>query len=70
MLVEMRNTLKLQEEVNLKGLGVHGKTVLKWILEKCVSACPGFIWLRMDISGRLLWTWQQSFSFHKRWETP
>jgi len=58
---------------NLKGrdqsedLGVDGKTILEWILEKYGGkGCTGCIWLSIQIAGGLLWTRRWTYELHKR----
>jgi hypothetical protein len=36
---------------HLEDLGVDGKIILEWILQKYVGGLYGFIWLRFGTSG-------------------
>jgi hypothetical protein len=45
----------LRERDQLEDVGVDGRILLQWILEKSVGMVwTGFIWLRIGTSGRLL----------------
>ena len=39
--------------------------ILKWVSRYMVW-CTGFLWLRTANSGRPLWTWRWTYSFHTR----
>jgi hypothetical protein len=46
--------------------GVHGRTILKWIVENwCVKVWSGFPWFKIVSSGILLWTLWWTFWFCK-----
>jgi hypothetical protein len=62
----------LREEHRLKwrdifvSLGVDGRIILEWILwEEGGKVCTGFIWLKIETCGGLLWTRSCSVGFHK-----
>jgi hypothetical protein len=45
----------LRERDHLEDIGIDGRIILEWILEKLIGMiCTGFIWLRRETSGRLL----------------
>ena len=45
----------IKERDHLEDLGVNGGIRLKRLLKRPVKALTGFIWLRIEISGRFLW---------------
>jgi hypothetical protein len=49
------HTEDLKGTFHSKGLGIEGRIILEWILEKqCGKLWTGFIWLRIRSSGELL----------------
>jgi hypothetical protein len=57
---EMRNSCRilvgeLEGKDNLEDLGIDGRIILRWSLEKWgLKVWTGFIWLRIQTSGGLL----------------
>jgi hypothetical protein len=58
---QMRNIYKIsvRKPDGKRPLGrarIHGKIILEWVFGKYAgNLCSGFIWLRISISGGLLW---------------
>jgi hypothetical protein len=45
----------LRERDHLEDIGINGRIIFEWILEKLVGMIwTGFIWLRRETIGRLL----------------
>lgn len=52
--------------ITLGNLDVGEKIIIKWTLkEYSVRLWAGFGWLRIESSGRSLWTQYLTFGFHK-----
>jgi hypothetical protein len=54
---------------HLQGLCMDEKMILKRILTKYAwRALSEFLWLCIGRTDGILWTWEQTFRFHKMWD--
>jgi hypothetical protein len=62
-----RSTHRKMNAYRVFGGKVVKEMILRWVFNKDVEViCTGFIRLKIETSGEILWTQERTFELHKR----